>query len=179
TKGDFGYMLLGWGTESDEQGSAMRSLLATRDPDKGMGVNNRGRYSNPAFDKQLTDALFTMDDNKRDVLLQQAAETVMNDTGLDKPVLKQFGLFVVRGAQGDLGRSFVYNIPAIQLIVDKLPATLELAGVAMVIAIILGIPLGLLAGLKPHSLAGRAIMASSILGFSLPTFWVGLVLIMV
>lgn len=82
TAGEFGYMLLGWGTESGEQGSAMRSLLATRDPEKGMGVNNRGRYSNPAFDKQLTDALFTMDEKKREGMLQQAAETVMNDTGL-------------------------------------------------------------------------------------------------
>jgi peptide/nickel transport system substrate-binding protein len=82
TAGEFGYMLLGWGTESAEQGSAMRSLLATRDMDKGMGVNNRGRYSNPAFDKQLTDALFTMDEKKREGMLQQAAETVMNDTGL-------------------------------------------------------------------------------------------------
>ncbi|HUQ28041.1 MAG TPA: ABC transporter substrate-binding protein [Usitatibacter sp.] len=82
TAGEFGYMLLGWGTESGEQGSAMRSLLATRDLDKGMGVNNRGRYTNPAFDKQLTDALFTMDEKKREAMLQQAAETVMNDTGL-------------------------------------------------------------------------------------------------
>jgi len=99
--------------------------------------------------------------------------------GLDKPVLEQFGIFLVRAAHGDLGRSFVYNIPAIQLILDKLPATVELAAVAMVVAIVLGIPLGLLAGLRPHSFAGRAIMAGSILGFSLPTFWVGLVLIMV
>ena len=99
--------------------------------------------------------------------------------GLDKPVLQQFGIFLVRAVHGDLGRSFVYNIPAIQLILDKLPATLELAAVAMVVAIVLGIPLGLLAGLRPHSFAGRSIMAGSILGFSLPTFWVGLVLIMV
>ena len=48
----------------------------------GMGVNNRGRYSNPVFDKQLADALNTMDDTKREAMLQQAAETVMNDTGL-------------------------------------------------------------------------------------------------
>ena len=82
TKGDFGYMLLGWGTESGEQGSSLRSLLATRDMDKGMGVNNRGRYSNPAFDKQLTDALNTMDDRKREAMIQQAAETAMNDTAL-------------------------------------------------------------------------------------------------
>jgi len=98
--------------------------------------------------------------------------------GLDKPFLEQFGIFIARAAGGDLGRSFVYNIPAIQLILDKLPATLELAAAAMVLAIALGIPLGLLAGLKPHSFIGRSIMAGSILGFSLPTFWVGLVLIM-
>ena len=79
---EFGYMVLGWGTESGEQGSAMRSLLATRNPDKGMGVNNRGRYSNPAFDKVLEQALFTMDDKKREALIQQAAEIVMGDTGL-------------------------------------------------------------------------------------------------
>jgi peptide/nickel transport system permease protein len=99
--------------------------------------------------------------------------------GLDKPFLEQFLVFLSGAMRGDLGRSFVYNVPAIQLILERLPATLELAGAAMVIAIALGIPLGLIAGLKPHSVVGRAIMAGSILGFSLPTFWVGLVLIMV
>ena len=99
--------------------------------------------------------------------------------GLDKPFLEQFATFLSRAASGDLGRSFVYNIPAIQLILDKLPATLELAFAATLIAVAVGIPLGLIAGLRPHSFVGRAIMAGSILGFSLPTFWVGLVLIMV
>jgi peptide/nickel transport system permease protein len=99
--------------------------------------------------------------------------------GLDKPVLEQYGTFLARAASGDLGRSFVFNVPAIQLILEKLPATLELALSAMVIAIAIGIPLGLVAGLRPHSIIGRAIMAGSIVGFSLPTFWVGLVLIMV
>ena len=82
TKGEFGYMLLGWGTESGEQGSSLRSLLATYDPGKGMGVTNRARYSNPAFDKQVHDALVTMDDKKREGMIQQAAETAMNDTAL-------------------------------------------------------------------------------------------------
>lgn len=99
--------------------------------------------------------------------------------GLDKPILAQYATFLAHAASGDLGRSFVYNIPAIQLILDKLPATLELAAAAMVLAIAIGIPLGLVAGLKPHSWVGRGIMAGSIVGFSLPTFWVGLVLIMV
>ena len=99
--------------------------------------------------------------------------------GLDRPILEQYGTFLVRALSGDLGRSFVFNVPAIQLILERLPATLELAATAMVLAIALGIPLGLVAGLRPHSIIGRAIMAGSILGFSLPTFWVGLVLIMV
>ena len=99
--------------------------------------------------------------------------------GLDKPLLVQYGIFLAHAARGDLGRSFVYNIPAIQLIMERLPATLELALAATVIAIAIGIPLGLVAGLKPHSWVGRSIMAGSIVGFSLPTFWVGLVLIMV
>jgi peptide/nickel transport system substrate-binding protein len=82
TKLEFGYMVLGWGTESGEQGSALRSLLATHDPAKGMGTTNRGRYSNPAFDKVLDDALVTMDDKKREALIQQAAEMAMGDVGL-------------------------------------------------------------------------------------------------
>ena len=99
--------------------------------------------------------------------------------GLDKPILEQYGTFLARAAAADLGRSFVYNEPAIQLILERLPATLELALAAMVIAIVIGIPLGLFAGLRPHTRLARGIMAGSILGFSLPTFWVGLVLIMV
>src|SRR5205085_1365350 len=82
TKGEFGYMVLGWGTESGEQGSSLRSLLATHDLSKGMGATNRGRYSNPAFDKEVTEAMATMDEKKREAMIQHAAETAMNDTAL-------------------------------------------------------------------------------------------------
>src|SRR6266436_3784943 len=99
--------------------------------------------------------------------------------GLDRPLFEQYFIFIGHAATGDLGRSFAFNVPAIGLILERMPATLELATVAMLIAVILGIPLGLWAGLKPNSIAGRSIMAGSILGFSLPTFWVGLMLIMV
>src|SRR5260221_636475 len=99
--------------------------------------------------------------------------------GLDKPLWLQYLIFLGNAFRGDLGRSFVFNQPALQLIMERLPATLELAIAASVLAIIIGIPSGLYAGLRPHSLAGKAITAGSILGFSLPTFWVGLVLIMV
>jgi peptide/nickel transport system permease protein len=98
--------------------------------------------------------------------------------GLDQPLWVQYGRFVGGALSGDLGRSYAYSVPAIRLILERMPATMELAVVAMAIAIVVGIPLGLWAGLKPDSLAGKTIMSGSILGFSLPTFWVGLMLIM-
>ena len=108
----------------------------------------------------------------------EVAQTIAQ-LGLDRPLWQQYWIFLKGAAGGDLGKSFVASVPAIELIFERLPATLELAFAAMAIAIVLGIPLGLLAGLKPESWIGRGIMASSILGFSLPTFWVGLMLILV
>jgi peptide/nickel transport system permease protein len=99
--------------------------------------------------------------------------------GLDKPLWEQYLIFLQQAATGNLGLSFQYNEPAVRLILERMPATLELAFAAMLVAVVLGIPLGLWAGLKPDSFSGHAIMAGSILGFSLPTFWVGLLLIMV
>jgi peptide/nickel transport system permease protein len=99
--------------------------------------------------------------------------------GLDKPLWEQYLRFLWGALHGDLGRSFVFNEPALRLIGQRMPATLELAVTAVLMAVVLGIPLGLLAGLYPNSLFGRAAMAGSILGFSLPSFWVGLMLIMV
>jgi len=91
----------------------------------------------------------------------------------------QYGRFLWGALHGDLGKSFVFNEPALRLIAQRMPATMELAVTAVLLSIVLGIPLGLYAGLRPNSFTGRAIMAGSIFGFSLPTFWVGLMLIMV
>ncbi len=99
--------------------------------------------------------------------------------GLDKPLWQQYLLFVKNALAGDMGRSFAFSAPALTLIFERMPATLELAVFAIVLSIMMGIPLGLWAGLRPKSIAGKTIMAVSILGFSLPTFWVGLILIMV
>ena len=98
--------------------------------------------------------------------------------GLDLPLWQQFGTFVWNALHGDLGRSFVYNAPAVDVILQRLPATLELAMTGLVFSILIGIPLGMIAGLKPNSLFGRSIMSGSILGFSLPNFWIGLMLIL-
>jgi len=98
--------------------------------------------------------------------------------GLDRPLWQQYLIFLKQALSGDLGRSFAYGTPAIQLILERMPATLELALAATGIAVLAGIPLGLWAGLRPDAWTGRLIMTGSILGFSLPTFWVGLMLIM-
>src|SRR5690606_8368782 len=99
--------------------------------------------------------------------------------GLDQPIYVQYGRFALNALQGDIGTSFVFNQPTLQLILSKFPATLELALTAMFIAVFLGLPLGILAGLAPESWYGRAIMSVSVIGFSLPGFWFGLLLIMV
>jgi len=110
---------------------------------------------------------------------QQDRERAIQALGLDNPLWAQYLSFLNGAVHGDLGRSFVHSTSALGLILERMPATLELALAAMLIAIVLGIPLGLWAGLRPNGFAGRTIMAGSILGFSLPTFWVGLMLIMV
>ena len=99
--------------------------------------------------------------------------------GLDKPLWFQYWDFVRHAVSGDLGRSFAQNVPAVSLIFERMPATVELAMCAMGIAITLGIPLGLVAGIKPDAWYSKTIMAGSICGFSLPTFWVGLMMIMI
>jgi peptide/nickel transport system permease protein len=99
--------------------------------------------------------------------------------GLDQPLWRQYAYFLWGALHGDFGRSFVFNEPALRLIAERMPATMELAVTAVLLSIVLGIPLGLYAGLRPNSFLGRSIMAGSILGFSLPSFWVGLMLIMV
>jgi peptide/nickel transport system permease protein len=103
----------------------------------------------------------------------------VHSLGLDQPMWKQYMLFVEHALHGDLGRSFVFNQPSIQLIMERLPATLELAIVALVMALMIGLPLGLLAGMKANSPVDRVIMGGSILGFSLPNFWQGIMLVLI
>lgn len=97
--------------------------------------------------------------------------------GLDRPLWRQYLLFLERAVQGDLGRSFIYNRPALSLVFERLPATLELSVLALLLAAGFGISLGLFAGLRPQALLSRLIMAGSVVGLSLPTFWVGLMLV--
>jgi peptide/nickel transport system permease protein len=122
--------------------------------------------------------------NPVDILISPEADQaerarIIASMGLDQPLWRQYAYFLDDALHGDLGRSFVFNEPALRLIAQRMPATLELAVTAVLFSVIFGVPLGLYAGLKPDGFLARAIMAGSILGFSLPSFWVGLMLIMV
>lgn len=110
---------------------------------------------------------------------QAERQRAIEAMGLHRPLYMQYFIFVGNALQGNLGKSFALGEPALKLIAERFPATLELALSALVMSIVVGIPLGMWAGLFPESLSGRTIMAGSILGFSLPTFWVGLMLIMI
>lgn len=113
-----------------------------------------------------------------DATLAERAQ-VTQSLGLDRPLIVQYGHFLWNALHGDLGTSFVYNQPSVSVILQRLPATLELAFCALVLALIIGIPLGLLSGLKSGSATDETIMTGSILGFSLPNFWQGMMLIMI
>lgn len=121
--------------------------------------------------------------NPVDILIAPDADQaerlrVIQMLGLDQPLWKQYLTFLQRALEGDFGTSFVFNMPAQQVILERMPATLELALVAITMAILVGVPLGLYAGLRPDTGLARTIMGASILGFSLPTFWIGLMFIM-
>jgi peptide/nickel transport system permease protein len=121
--------------------------------------------------------------NPIDVLIspdatQAIREAAIRAYGLDQPLWIQYRDFLFRLAVGDFGRSFVFGVPVLDVILSRLPATFELTMAAVLGATLLGVPLGMYAGYRPDGAAARAIMALSVLGFSVPTFWIGLVLIL-
>ncbi|MEQ9606348.1 MAG: ABC transporter permease, partial [Kiloniellaceae bacterium] len=105
------------------------------------------------------------------------AETIRR-FGLDLPLWQQYFIFLSNLVQGDFGRSFIYNMPVLDLIAGRLPATLELVMISILTATVGGVGLGIYAGYRPDSWLSRLIMALSVLGFSVPSFWVGLILIL-
>ncbi|MFK7753222.1 MAG: ABC transporter permease [Sedimentitalea sp.] len=109
---------------------------------------------------------------------QEIRAEAIRRLGLDRPLYEQYFIFMTNLLQGDLGRSFVYNIPVLELIGGRLPATLELVLISVISATVLGVSLGIYAGYRPDSWISKTIMAISVLGFSVPSFWVGLILIL-
>jgi peptide/nickel transport system permease protein len=122
--------------------------------------------------------------NPIDVLIgpdvtQEIRQQTIERYGLDQPLWLQYLAFLKRLMAGDLGTSFVFNMPVLDLILSRLPATLEIALLAVLAATLIGVPVGMLAGWRPHHPLSRLAMGVSVLGFSVPTFWIGLVLILV
>ena len=97
--------------------------------------------------------------------------------GLDKPLYVQYWIFVKNALQGNFGQSYMYHLPALMLIIERLPATLDIVAVAMVLSGVIGIPLGVLSGAYPKSRFSKSVMAASIAGISMPSFWTGMVMI--
>jgi peptide/nickel transport system permease protein len=98
--------------------------------------------------------------------------------GLDRPVVYQFGAFVWRAAQGDFGRSLFSDRPALTLIGERLPASLELALASTLIAIVVGVPLGILAAVKRATVLDQLVIGVALLGQSVASFWLALMLIL-
>lgn len=99
--------------------------------------------------------------------------------GFDRPVLVQYGEFLQRVVQGDFGVSVRQQIPVTRLILERLPATLELAVAALLIIVGVAIPVGVLSAIRRNSLSDRLAMSGALLAQSVPTFWLGIMLILV
>jgi peptide/nickel transport system permease protein len=99
--------------------------------------------------------------------------------GFDRPWYVQYGDFLSKAVRGDFGTSLRQQQPTFTLIAQRLPATLQLAGAAMAIALGVGLPVGVLAAIRRGSIWDNALMIGGLLGQSMPVFWLGLLLIMV
>jgi ABC-type dipeptide/oligopeptide/nickel transport system permease component len=109
----------------------------------------------------------------------QEIEDMRKSLGLDKPAYVQYGRFLWNAAHGNFGKSYVTRVPALGLILERFPATFELVVVAVCMAFLMGVGLGVVVALKPYAMRNRIIMAASLGGISIPTFLMGILLIMV
>jgi peptide/nickel transport system permease protein len=106
-------------------------------------------------------------------------DAIKQQLGLDQPIWQQYLNFLDHVVHGDFGTSFVYGRSAVQVVTERLPATLELAVLAIVISLLVGLPFGILAGLRPNGRLDRIVMSLSSLCFSMPTFWAGILLVLI
>lgn len=107
----------------------------------------------------------------------EQVESARARLGLDKPLPVQYGIFLKDVLHGNFGKSYTYGKPAMGLIMERMPATLELVAIAALLVLIIAIPLGVYAGAYPKRRSSKIIMSGSILGIFLPSFWVGMMMI--
>jgi peptide/nickel transport system permease protein len=114
------------------------------------------------------------------MLGEQATDVVCNEFihrhGLDKPIPVQFGIYVGEVLQGDLGRSFRFSKPVTDLLIERLPITIELSFAALMVSLLIGIPLGVISAVKHNSWVDVLTMMWANTGVSMPVFWLGLML---
>jgi dipeptide transport system permease protein len=104
--------------------------------------------------------------------------TLRHEYGFDRPVIVQYGLYLSRLAHGDLGRSIVTHKPVLVEFAELFPATIELSVCAILFALVIGIPAGIIAAVRRNSVLDHGVMAVSLTGYSMPIFWWGLLLIL-
>ncbi|MCF8051216.1 MAG: ABC transporter permease [Desulfobacterales bacterium] len=110
---------------------------------------------------------------------QEQIQEVRKSLGLDQPTYVQYVKFLWNAAHGNFGKSYVSRVPALGLILERFPATFELATCAILISLVFGVGFGVLVALRPYAWHSRAIMAGSLGGISMPTFLTGILLIMI
>lgn len=106
-------------------------------------------------------------------------DLIRKQLGLDRPLYEQFFLYITNALRGDLGSSYTHNKPVLEVIFQQLPATLLLMGTGYLIALILGIYLGVVASARPHSKTDNVAMFSSLVIYSLPGFWAAMITVFV
>lgn len=109
---------------------------------------------------------------------EQDKENFAKELGLDQPVYIQYFRFIGNMLQGDFGRSFVYDVPVLDLILERLPATIEITVLALIIGVSIGIAMGVYSGLRRKTVAAKGISFITTVGYSTPNFWQALLLIM-
>ena len=109
---------------------------------------------------------------------QEAIDALHEEMGLDDPILVRYGRYVTGVLRGDLGKSYKSNLPVFSQIMERFPNTVILAASAMIIALIIGIPIGVLSARKQYTLVDNVSTVIGLLGVSMPTFWLGLLLVM-
>ena len=110
---------------------------------------------------------------------QAQIQQVTENMGLDKPIFVQYGLFLKDALRGDLGNSIVTGRPVTTELLTRLPATLELTAFAMLIAVLVGVPVGVISAVKQYSLLDKTTSVLALTGISMPIFWLAMILVVI
>jgi peptide/nickel transport system permease protein len=108
---------------------------------------------------------------------QATLASIRKTYGLDRPLPEQYATYVGRALRGDLGQSYLYNVAVTDLILQRLPATVLLVATALLAAIVVGTAVGVWASRRPQGLGSSAVTVLSLVGYSMPTFWTGILLV--